>query len=123
MTPAEVLKRESRKARAGALEAAMDLQIRAAGLATGMVRQFRPFEDVGYRFDFAWPQHDPVILLEVEGGIWTNGAHARGAGITRDIDKANRAALAGWLLIRATSDHVKSGRALRWIEQALKGDA
>lgn len=123
MTPAEVLKRESRKARAGALEAAMDLQIRAAGLAGGMVRQYQPFSDIGYRFDFAWPQHVPVILLEVEGGIWTAGAHARGAGITRDIDKANRAALAGWLLIRATSDHVKSGRALQWIEQALKGAA
>lgn len=119
MTPAEVLKRESAKARAGALEAAMDLQLRAAGLAHDMVRQWQPFPDIRYRFDFAWPRADPICVLEVEGGIWTGGAHARGHGITRDIDKGNRAALAGWLLIRATSEHVKSGQALKWVEQAL----
>lgn len=123
MTPAEVLKRDSAKARRSALERTMELQLRAAGLTAGMVREYRPFADVGYRYDFAWPDGDPIVLLELEGGIWSGGAHARPKGITRDIDKGNRAALSGWVLIRATTDHVKSGQALSWVQQALTGAA
>lgn len=116
---AETLAREHAKAKREGLEMAMLQQFRAAKLTEGMQRQWRPFSDIGYRFDFAWPLCHPCVVLEVEGGIWTAGAHARGSGITRDIDKGNRAALAGMVLIRASADHVKSGQALRWVEQAL----
>jgi hypothetical protein len=127
MTPAEAHKAAA-KAKREALEAEMALQLRAAKLDFGMVRQWRPFADVGYLYDFAWPwpvmdqdtPERPTVVLEVEGGIWTGGAHARGSGITRDILKGNRAALAGMLYLRATAAHVKSGQALAWVEQALR---
>jgi hypothetical protein len=120
MTAAEVLAREQAKAKRQSLEMALLQQLRAAGLATGMVREWAPFEDVGYRFDFAWPELRPVVLVEVEGSVWTKGAHSTGRGITRDIEKGNRAVLAGYALLRATGDHVKSGQALRWIERMVR---
>jgi hypothetical protein len=61
-----------------------------------------------------------AVALEIEGGIWSRGAHARPAGITRDIEKANMAALAGITLLRATAEHVRSGQALAWVECALR---
>lgn len=49
-------------------------------------------------FDFAWP--DKRLALEVDGGIWTNGAHTRGKGKLRDDDKTNYAAACGWRVMR-----------------------
>lgn len=48
-------------------------------------------------FDFAWIERK--LLLEVQGGIWTGGAHARGKGIVRDHLKACRAAAQGWRVL------------------------
>lgn len=47
-----------------------------------------------YRYDFAWK--NKKLLLEVQGGIYTKGAHARAGGIIRDNRKANYAAAQGW---------------------------
>jgi very-short-patch-repair endonuclease len=52
-----------------------------------------------WRFDYAWP--DAKVALEIEGGIFTRGAHVRPRGIADDIDKANAAAHLGWRLFRA----------------------
>lgn len=71
-----------------------------------------------WRFDFAWP--DKMLALEVEGGTWINGAHTRGRHYESDCVKYNEAALAGWRVIRATSDMVHDGRALSFIQRALK---
>lgn len=114
------LRQAQAKAKRESLELALLQQLRAMKLDAGMQRQWRPFEDVGYRFDFAWPNHDPIVLVEVEGGIWSRGAHARPKGIIRDIEKGNRASLAGYVVIRATGDHVKSGQAIKWIQQGLR---
>lgn len=65
-----------------------------------------------WRFDFAfldWAVSDGVrvapipsssLALECEGGLWTGGAHGRGSGIVRDIEKYNEAAALGWRVIR-----------------------
>ena len=50
-----------------------------------------------FRHDFAWPQYQ--IALEVNGGIWTRGAHGRGTGIKRDMETSNLAAQQGWLTL------------------------
>jgi hypothetical protein len=44
----------------------------------------------------AWPERK--LAIEVQGGIWTGGAHARGAGIERDMEKHNLCVIAGWRL-------------------------
>lgn len=123
VTPAEVLRRESAKARREALEEALALALRAHKLDRGMVRQFKPFKDVGYAFDFAWPRTDeplsPSVLLEVQGGIWSGGAHVRPQGVLRDMDKLNKAACAGFVVLQVSGEHIKSGQAVEWVRKAL----
>lgn len=50
-----------------------------------------------WRFDFAWPEQK--VALEVQGGLFVGGRHARGAGIARDMEKASAAASLGWRLL------------------------
>ena len=71
-----------------------------------------------WRFDFAWPFYR--IALEIEGGTWVRGRHSRGAGMRADCEKYNAAVLAGWKVLRVTSDMVKDGSALNLVEQALQ---
>jgi hypothetical protein len=118
-TPADTLRREQGRAAREALEAALALQLRAHRLDAGMRRQHRPFQEIGYVFDFAWPERDPAVLVEVQGGIWTGGAHARPQGVLRDMDKANRANLAGACLLQVSAADIKTGRAVELIRQAL----
>ena len=51
-----------------------------------------------FRFDFAWPEQK--VALEIDGGIWSRGAHGRGWGIARDQEKGNLAATLGWRVLR-----------------------
>lgn len=65
-----------------------------------------------WRFDYAWPERK--LALEIEGGIWTNGAHTRGTGFMEDMEKYNEAALLGWRLLRfAPNQGPEMLRALR----------
>jgi len=70
-----------------------------------------------WRFDFAWPAM--LVAVECEGAVWTGGRHVTGQGFTADCEKYNTAALRGWVVLRVTDAHVKSGQALAWIERAL----
>lgn len=71
-----------------------------------------------WRFDYAWA--DLKIALEIHGGVFTNGRHVRGKGFTEDKVKMNSAQLLGWIVIEATTEHVKSGQMLAWITEAIK---
>lgn len=62
------------------------------------------------------------LAIEIEGGIWINGRHNRGAGMESDITKYNVLQLLGWRVLRFTSTSIKSGVALATIEAALKFD-
>lgn len=119
LLPADVLKRKQARAARERLESELALQLKAHRLDAGMQRQHRPFQDVGYLFDFAWPKACPAVLVEVQGGIWTGGAHARPQGVLRDMDKANRANLAQACLLQVSAADIKSGRAVALIRQAL----
>lgn len=61
----------------------------------------------------------PFLAIEVEGGVWTNGRHTRGAGFEEDARKYGEAVVLGWRVLRVTPDMVKSGEALRLVERAL----
>jgi hypothetical protein len=58
--------------------------------------QFVP--ERGWRFDYAWP--DYMVALEIEGGVYSDGRHVRGAGYEGDLMKYNQAVLRGWKVIR-----------------------
>lgn len=52
-----------------------------------------------WRFDIAWTEQ--MVALEVEGGVWTQGRHTRGAGFIKDMEKYNAAHALGWVVLRA----------------------
>lgn len=85
----------------------------------GWVREHRFHPTRRWRFDFAWP--DRMLAVECEGGIWRGGRHTRGKGFEDDCVKYNEALLLGWNVLRVTSQQVKTGEAILWIERALIG--
>lgn len=70
-----------------------------------------------WRCDFVWP--DLRLIVEVEGGVWTQGRHTRGSGFTKDIEKYNSLTAAGWKVLRFGRREVTSGEALNVITKAL----
>lgn len=115
--PAEILRREQARAQREKLELALAQQLRADRIEFETQLVFWPGRL--WRFDFAMPA--ARVAVEVQGGIWSNGAHARGAGIERDTEKAAHAAIAGWRLVPVTGRQIKSGQAVEWIKRALQG--
>ena len=101
------------------LEAELALQIRALGLPEP-VREYPAIKGRKFRFDFAWLEHK--LLVEVNGGTYTQGAHSTGQGIRRDYEKSNLATLAGWRVLSFDGKSVKSGEAVEVIRKALEAE-
>ena len=98
-------------------------QIRAAKLPVPLLehrfaRDFNPPRM--WRFDLCWPER--MLAVEVEGGIFVQGRHGRGAGMVADMEKYNAAVLAGWRLLRVSDRHINKGTALAWIMAALNAE-
>lgn len=96
-------------------ELALHLKARRIG---GWVREHR-FCARRWRFDFAWPDHK--LACEVDGAVWVQGRHTRGAGVEADNAKYAAAAIEGWRVLRVTPGQIRKGLAVAWIEQALAG--
>jgi len=96
-------------------EEILSLHLKAQRLPFEREYRFHPTRK--WRFDFADPQRK--IAVEVEGGIFTNGRHSRGAGMRADMEKYNAAAMLGWRVLRFFSDDVKSGKAINTIMEMM----
>ena len=71
-----------------------------------------------WKFDYAFPDHNPPIALEVEGGTWRRGGGAhRGTGFLRDIEKYNEAAILGWVVIRCVPEQRDDGSVLETLRR------
>jgi very-short-patch-repair endonuclease len=94
-------------------------QIKLAGLPAPR-EEYEFHNSRKWRFDFAWPS--ARLAVEVDGGTWLpgGGRHNRARGFQADLRKLNEAALCGWTVIRADSDMVRTGEALRLIDRALR---
>jgi very-short-patch-repair endonuclease len=80
--------------------------------------EFRFDESRRWRFDYSWPAQK--VALEVEGGIWTNGRHTRGAGYLRDMEKYNRATVLGWRVLRVPPSDLWSAATVAMLREVLK---
>jgi len=104
---------------ASALEDLFAFQLDSAGL-TGYVREYQAIPGRRFRFDFAWRKER--LLVEINGGTYSKGAHSTGTGINRDYEKGNLAVLNGWRVLSFDTKMVKSGAALEVVEQFLRGE-
>jgi very-short-patch-repair endonuclease len=98
------------------LEDLLAQHIQYAGLPTPE-REYRFAPPRRYRADFAYPEQK--ILVEVQGGIYTRGAHSRGVGLERDYEKLNLAQLNGFRVFQFSRKMIESGVAVNMIEEVL----
>lgn len=98
------------------LEETFAFQVKAYDLVVP-VREFKFDPKRRWRADFAWPHEN--ILVELEGGVWSGGRHTRGNGFIDDCIKYNQAAFLGYKVFRFTSEHVKSGEAIRLVAKLI----
>jgi very-short-patch-repair endonuclease len=104
---------------ASELENTFAMQLDAVGL-DGYVREYQAIPGRRFRFDFAWLEQR--LLVEVNGGTYTQGAHSTGQGIARDYEKANLAVLQGWRVLSFDGKAVKDGTAVEVVEKFLRGE-
>jgi very-short-patch-repair endonuclease len=71
-----------------------------------------------FKADLCWRAEK--LIVEVDGGTWVGGRHTRGQGVEDDSVKQNLAVLMGYRVMRVTARQVADGRALGWIEEALR---
>lgn len=71
-----------------------------------------------WRFDYAWLSQR--VALEVEGGLFIRGRHSRGAGMLKDMEKYNQAAVMGWRVFRCTPDTLCTPDTFDMLREALK---
>lgn len=81
-------------------------------------KEFRFHPDRKWQADFRID--DMPILVEVEGGVFSNGRHTRGEGYTKDCEKYSAAAVNGWFVIRGTTEQIKDGLVIQWIEKLIE---
>jgi len=103
---------------ASELEDIFAAQLDAVGL-DGYVREYQAIPGRRYRFDFCWVKER--LAVEIQGGTYSRGAHARPLGIKRDYEKGNLAVQFGWRVLQFDADMVKSGQALEFTEKMLRG--
>lgn len=81
------------------------------------VREFRFHPERRWRVDFAFPEQR--IAVEIEGAVWRQGRHQTGTGFSRDMEKYNALARAGWRLLRYSTQMVISGAAIDEVREVL----
>ena len=96
-------------------EALLARQLDAMKIAYTKEFQFHP--ERKWRADFRIDGYP--ILIEVEGGVWSQGRHTRGKGFEGDCEKYNQAAILGFTVLRYSTEQVKSGLAVKEIKQLV----
>jgi len=91
-------------------------QLTQAGIA--FERQVKFHVARRWRFDFVLTA--TRFAIEVQGGLWTGGAHVRPAALVKEYEKLNEAALAGWNVLLVEPQSIANGAALALIRRALK---
>ena len=104
-------------------EATLVWHCQVAGLLPEPVRELVFAPPRKFRFDLAFEAEK--LAVEIDGITYVKGSHQAGGrhtsitGLRAECEKSALAAAHGWRVLHVLPDHVKSGQALIWIEQAL----
>lgn len=79
------------------------------------IREYKAIPDRKFRFDFAWPDHK--LLVEIHGGVYSQGRHTRGVGFTKDREKMRTAQKLGYTVYEYTTSDVTKGIAIDDIKE------
>ena len=99
------------------LEDEFNMQLKAIGYHPEREVKFHPTRK--WRFDFLIG----TLAIEVEGGIWIKSRptrHTSAKGFINDCEKYAEAMLLGYRVLRVPGDWVTDGRAIGYVERALK---
>lgn len=82
--------------------------------------EYRFCADRKWRFDMAFFSLGGIcVALEVQGAIFTQGRHTRGAALLKEHEKLNEAACLGWRVLFCTPKDVESGAIWPVVKRAL----
>ena len=111
--------KSNRKRRSTKIESVgeSELVIQLKALKIEFEQEFKFHPKRKWRADFHLVEK--MILVEVEGGIWSGGRHTRGKGYLGDMEKYNAATVMGYRVIRFSTEQVKSGLAIQQIEKMV----
>lgn len=73
-----------------------------------------------WRFDYYFELNGVRLAVEVEGGVWKYGRHNRASGFLADMEKYNRATIAGIMIYRVTPDNLITSKTFEEIKTILK---
>lgn len=78
-------------------------------------REYQFYERRQWKADWYFKVGDSELLVECEGGAFTNGRHTRGAGFLGDMEKYNIAQALGYRIFRFTPEMILCGYARSFI--------
>ncbi len=110
--------RQAKRAKRTSVEDELAYQMKVADIP--YVRQYKFCADRRYKADFLLYNGPSKILVECQGGSWSNGYHVRGRGYENDCRRLNVATQLGYRMLYFTSDMVHSGEAITAIEAVCK---
>lgn len=96
-------------------EYTLSVQLDQAGIK--YEREYRFHAERKFRLDFAFPSLKCGV--EINGGIFSQGAHGRPTNIMRDLEKSNLLVMDGWRVLRFSPQQVKLGQAIDGIKKLL----
>jgi very-short-patch-repair endonuclease len=83
------------------------------------VREYKFDAKRDWRADYAWPDPNLKIIIEVEGGIHMYGRHNRPQGFVNDLKKYNAATLQGWRVLRVLPLDLRTEETARMIRAMI----
>lgn len=129
ITPAEkdILNRMNAQKETGSVRLVLDFWA-SEGVPRPVVEfLFHPTRN--WRFDFAWPRiqfegrfgrESGGVYLEVQGGIFVQGRHTRGAALLKEWEKLNEATILGWRPLFCQPKELLTVKLTQTIKRALK---
>jgi hypothetical protein len=109
---------QDRMSKQSHLELLFDAQIEEAELPPADEENYViPGSPKRWQYDRVWLSYR--VIVEIEGGVFTQGRHTRGMGFVKDCNKYNWATSQGWKLYRFTVWHLNNDLVVPFMRKVL----